>query len=252
MVKKLFMYSVLVVSVAFSACSFSYTLSSIEGGRVPITSQYDTDVDQEAVRILEPYKSKIDSMMAPVIGYASSRLEAYRPESPLSNLIADILVKSAETKTGIKADVGVMNMGGIRNILNEGEVTFGSIYEICPFENALSVVLMKGDALLELFSNMATVHGEGLSGANLVISKDGRLISAKVGGKDIDPEKNYYVATIDYLAEGNDRLDAFKKAISKTEPRDATLRSLFIDYVKQCTENGMSVTAKVEGRIVEQ
>ena len=89
--------------------------------------------------------------MKPVIGHAGRKLEAYRPESPLSNLLADILRISAEEKAGIKADVGVMNMGGIRNLLNEGEITIESVYEITPFENKLAIVALKGSDLLELF-----------------------------------------------------------------------------------------------------
>mgnify|MGYP000027270014 FL=1 len=190
--------------------------------------------------------------MTPVIGHSARKLEAYRPESPLSNLMADILCEGAKSKLGISVDVGVMNVGGIRNILNEGDITFGSIYEISPFQNALSVVVLKGEDLLELFQQIAAVHGEGLSGARLVISKDGRLLRAEVGGKPVDPAKEYRVAAIDYLAEGNDRMEAFKKATSRTEPQDAVLRDLFIDYVKQCEAKGVFVNAEIEGRIVEQ
>ena len=78
----------------------------------------------------------------------------------LFNLLADILRISAQEKAGIKADVGVMNMGGIRNLLNEGEITIESVYEITPFENKLAIVALKGSDLLELFSQMAAVHGE--------------------------------------------------------------------------------------------
>lgn len=250
--KRVIIYGALVGALFFTACSSGYSLMSVEGGRVPVTKEYDVNSDEVAAQILEPYKHKIDSVMAPVIGHAANRLEAYRPESPLSNLIADILVRSSSEKAGIKADVGVMNMGGIRNILNEGEITVGDIYEIAPFQNALAIVTMKGDILLELFKDMAAVHGEGLSGARLVISKDGKLIDAKVGGKPVDPEMEYHVATIDYLAEGNDRMDAFKKAITKTQPKDVVLRDLLIDYVKYCDAKGEFVDAKVEGRIVER
>lgn len=250
--KRVKIYGALVGALFFTACSSGYSLMSVEGERIPVTKEYDVNSDEVAAQVLEPYKHKIDSVMTPVIGHAANRLEAYRPESPLSNLIADILVRSSSEKAGIKADVGVMNMGGIRNILNEGEITVGDIYEIAPFQNALAIVTMKGDILLELFKDMAAVHGEGLSGARLVISKDGKLIDAKVDGKPVDPEKEYHVATIDYLAEGNDRMDAFKKAITKTQPKDVVLRDLLIDYVKYCDAKGEFVDAKVEGRIVER
>ena len=214
--------------------------------------RYLKKIFYNSVAELRSYKDSVDAVMAPIIGYAPEVLKAYRPESPLSNLIADVLRESAEIKTGVLPEVGVMNMGGIRNILNAGAITVSSIYEISLFQNALVVVEMKGEDLLELFGQMAAVHGEGLSGAKLVISKDGKLLSAKVGGRNIESEKLYKVATIDYLAEGNDRLEAFKKAVNKTIPSDAILRDLFIDYVKRCEKQGKPVRAKIEGRIVEQ
>lgn len=141
--KKHVFYTLLAGPFIFTACNSSYSLVSVEGGRVPITSVYDEQQDQAAWRILQPYRAKIDSLMTPVIGHSARKLEAYRPESPLSNLMADILCEGAKSKLGISVDVGVMNVGGIRNILNEGDITFGSIYEISPFQNALSVVVLK-------------------------------------------------------------------------------------------------------------
>ena len=44
----------------------------------------------------------------------------------------------------------------------------------------------------------------------MVITKDGKLKSATLNGEPIDPEKSYRIATLDYLAEGNDQLVAFK------------------------------------------
>ena len=39
------------------------------------------------------------------------------------------------------------------------------------------------------------------------------------------------------------------KASSKIFPKDALLRNLLLDYVKQCEQKGQFVTSQVEGRI---
>lgn len=232
-------------------CAPSYSVKNIKGGRVAMTDVYDRNPDREALAILQPYKRTVDSIMSPVIGHSAMTMTAYRPESPLSNLIADVIRQAAVRVTGKPADVGVMNMGGIRNSLPEGEISFGAIYEITPFENALCVVTLDGAALTELFRQMAAVGGEGLSGASLVITPDGKLIDAKVGGKPLRKDKEYTVATIDYLAEGNDRLDAFRKAKSKVVPSEPLLlRNVFLDYVKDCERNGKFITSKKDGRIL--
>lgn len=247
--RKILVYTVLAGTVILQSCQSGYTIISVEGRRIPITDTYDKKPDPKAKATLAPYKAKIDSIMTPVIGYSAARLTVYRPESPLSNLIADLLRNSAKQKTGVMPDVGIINMGGIRNILNEGEITVGSIYEISPFQNALAIVTMKGNVLTELFQQIASVHGEGISGANLEITENGKLQKATVNGKSIVPEHTYQVATIDYLAEGNDKLEAFKKADTKITPSDAVLRDLFLNYVRDCQLKGKFINAKVEGRI---
>ena len=71
--------------------------------------------------------------------------------------------------------MGLVNMGGLRNVLTEGAVTCGNIYEILPFENSLCVVTLKGVYLNHLFENIAARGGEGVSGVQLQITKDGKL-----------------------------------------------------------------------------
>ena len=99
---------------------------------------------------------------------------------------------------------------------------------------------------------MARVRGEGLSGANLVISKDGKLLSATVGGEEIVDSKVYKVATIDYVAEGNDHLDTFRQLTDadKLLPKGETVRQLFLNYVVRLEKEGKLVDSKVEGRII--
>ena len=63
--------------------------------------------------------------------------------------------------------------------------------------------------------------GEGLSGARLVITKDGKLKDAKINGQEIEPDKLYTVATLDYLAEGNDGMTAFLEATERVCPEKA-------------------------------
>lgn len=232
-----------------AGCKSGYSLVEVEGSPIPVTAEYEAYPDMEAEEILCPYKLKVDSMMLPVIGHSAANLTAKRPESPLSNLIADVLRGAARPVVGREADVAVMNMGGIRNALPKGDITFGTIYEIAPFENALCLLTMDGATLEKLFEQIAAVGGEGLSGANLTINNGKIFESPQVNGKFIDPKKEYIVATIDYLAEGNDRLSAFREAKSKTVYKDKLLRNLLLDYVKEMQKKGKAVDAKVEGRI---
>lgn len=80
------------------------------------------------------------------------------------------------------------------------------------------------------------------------ITKDGKLLNATVGGQPIDDNKLYTVATIDYLADGNGSMEAFLQADDRVS-RGATLRGLFLDYVRQQTAAGKKITSALDGRI---
>lgn len=244
---------VFLLSGAFllTSCHSSYKLANIQGSKMEMTNAFDASQDAKAVAILAPFKAKVDSIMNPVIGSSAMDMTARRPESLLSNLIADVLREYANAIPGHKADIAITNMGGLRSNLPKGNITFGTVYEILPFENSLCIVTLKGSDVKALLSQLAMVGGEGISNAKLLISKPygGQLIEATVGGKPIDELATYSVATLDYLAEGNDGLGAFNNAISRYCPQGATIRNIFLEYVKAKAAKGEQVLSALDGRI---
>lgn len=241
--------AVLAVTLLLVSCHSSYEITKIEGGRFPMDSTWDAHPDAEATALLRPYKAQIDSVMYQVMGTAEISMDRFRPESPLSNLIADVLREAATGVQGKPADMGLVNIGGIRNSLTEGDITVGNIYEILPFENSLCVLTMKGTAMKQLFENIASRHGEGVSGIQLKISKEGKLLQATIAGRPVEDDKIYTVATVDYLADGNDGMTALVQADKRICPEGATLRSLFMEHVERQTAAGKKITSRTEERI---
>ena len=232
------------------SCRSPLEITEVQGETVAIDSTWDARPDADALALLQPYKAKLDSIMLSPIGKAAVSMDRFRPESPLSNLVADVLREAATPLLGHAADMGLVNMGGIRNSLEEGVITTGNIYEILPFENSLCVLTMKGSVLKRLCENIASRGGEGVSGIKLTISKGGKLLQALVGGQPIDEARDYTVATIDYLAEGNDGMTALPQAHQRECPPGATLRSLFMEYVQRQAAAGIALHATIEGRIL--
>ena len=142
--------------------------------------------------------------------------------------------------------MGLFNMGGLRNNMPEGIVRRGDIMLISPFENYVVVLEMKGSDLLELMRNIAAVGGEGVSSSVRMEITEGReLLSCTIDGKTIDPHRVYTVATIDYLAEGNDKMFALKKAVRRHET-GILAREVMMEYVLK----HRVIDSKIEGRIV--
>ena len=216
-----------------------YKVRSFCWERIEVTPELDAKPSAEAAKIVAPYKASVDSIMAPPLGLSRVAMNAKRPESLLSNWAADVMIEGG-TATGLEpADMGLVNIGGLRN--NRGDIML-----ISPFENYVVVLEMKGEDLLELMRNIAAVKGEGVSSSvRLEITNDGKLISCTIDGKEIDPKRIYTVATIDYLAEGNDKMYALKKAV-KRHDIGILAREVMMEYVLK----HRVIDSKLEGRIV--
>lgn len=227
----------------------SYEITSITDERIEMNSLFDTQANSEASILLERYKQKVDDIMSPVIGQSTHFMERKFPESDLSNLVADALLFGSLKYTGEEADFSLINYGGLRSTLPSGPITFGNIFEITPFENTLVIIQMKGADALRLFEQLCVIRNGGVGGVNLV-SKNGHLASAKIRGKEIDIDKIYKLATVDYVAEGNDGFTVLQDFTEWIAPEGATLRQCFLDYVQDKTSKGEKVDAKIEGRFI--
>ncbi len=237
--------------LSVTACTTHYRLTDVSRTRLVVNAFYGMNPDARATLFLAPYREKVDSVMGPVVGEAAHDMAARRPESDLSNLLPDILMWAAKDYNE-KPVFGVYNVGGIRAALSKGKVTYGDVLDIAPFENKICFLTLTGDKVMELFRQIAHHGGEGVShGVELVITSDGRLKSARLNGETVDPQRSYRITTIDYLAQGNDGLTAFRDCTDLNAPQEESNNSRYIivDYFKQMQAQGRKVEAKTEGRI---
>ncbi len=248
--KSTFFYLLALVLVT-SGCRSHYQVAGIQRTRIVVDSRYDAHSDAEATAFLQPYKHVVDSIMGPVVGRSAKYMTARRPEGTLSNLLGDILVWAAQ-RYGETVDFGLYNIGGVRADLPKGDVTYGDILDIAPFDNKIAFVTLKGSDVLELFGQIASVGGEGVSHAiRLVGNKQLQLVSATINGKEVVPDRDYRIVTIDYLLAGNDKMLAFKKSTKVNSPQDDSnnLRFIIMDYFREQMQQGKLVDEEIEGRV---
>ena len=227
-----------------------YKVAKVERTRILIDQRWDAKPDAEAAQFIAPYKNKVDSIMGPVVGTIAHDMTRHRPESELSNLLCDILVWGGR-QFNEQPVFSVYNMGGIRADFAKGDINVGDVSEVAPFENKICFLTLKGDKVLELFQQIAHRGGEGLSHAvRMVITKDGKLESVTLNGEPVDPEKSYRIATLDYLAEGNDQLVAFKSGTDVFAPKqkENNVRYIIMNYFREMKAQGKVVESKIEGR----
>jgi 2',3'-cyclic-nucleotide 2'-phosphodiesterase (5'-nucleotidase family) len=239
-------------TVAFTLSVFScspktWTIVQTTSTKIEIDSTTDQLADSNYVSYLRPIKQKIDAQMNVVIGQAAVTMKGHGPESLLSNLSADIYREAALKYTGDSVDMAVVNLGGLRTVIPAGNITVGKVFELMPFENELVILWLKGDKVIDLIRFFAKVGGEGVSGLRMHIAK-GKAVEVTVGGKPVDPDKTYSIATNDYLAGGNDNMVQLAQ-YTKRVNTGLKIRSVLIDYIKNETKNGNKIQAKLDGRI---
>ena len=149
-----------VVLYTITACTAThYTVIESKGYTIPVTERLDASPDASVAEIINIYKTKVDSITSRIIGQSEIAMDVERPQSCLSNFTSDLLVETAEKNTGKKCDFGVMNIGGIRTSLPEGDITVGNIFSIFPFENSISVITLKGkDVNTLIFPNLSSAN----------------------------------------------------------------------------------------------
>ena len=165
-----------------------------------------------------------------VVGSATRDMVAYAPESELSNWWVDTMMADVARLTKKKVDVGVLNFGGIRTSLSQGEILLDDFVSMFPFKNDLVYVALKGSDLQEVFNTIAASRPFVLGGVKMAVTQH-RIDTLLVGGRPIDPNKVYGVATVDFLLDGGDGLTVGKNAkeLKDTDVRviDAVLADIY-------------------------
>ena len=251
MKKRTFLYFAMLSAVLVS-CKQHYELTAVERSRILIDKRYDANADAEVQAFMVPYKAEVDKEVAPVVGRSAEYLWAEKPESNLSNLLTDILVWAGKLYNE-QPDFAVYNIGGMRAAFPKGDITKGDVLEVAPFENKICFATLTGAKVLELFSQMAARGGDGVSReVRVVAARGGQVETATIKGQPVDPQASYRIATIDYVAQGNDGMVAFKDktdVVAPTENKD-NLRFIIEGYLRELTSQGKEADAKVEGRFI--
>jgi len=175
-------------------------------------------------------------------------MDAVMPESLLTNLACDIIMKKGSEILKEPADLSLLNIGGFRASLPEGTVSLGDMYNIFPFDNTLQIAFIKGIYLRQLFTMFAEKQMQPMSNVVLTI-QNRQLREALIGGQPLDDEKIYKVVTLDYLLLGNDEMEAltkFERYIYTT----LSLRDVVSEYFTEKYSNGLAVDAAMDGRVI--
>lgn len=232
----------LLLGIALAVLSSCKTASPLQVAdvqtqkNIPINNELKND--EEFVKIIEPYKQKLDKEMKQKISYTNVDLTKEGDNSNLGNLLADYTFDGADAwaKANLNknVDAALINIGGIRTTIGKGDILLKSVFEVMPFENEVIIVKMKGTDLQGLFDYYAKTQMNNPVSHLYIETNHGHVTKALIDGKAVKPDQEYYIATSDYLALGGDNMKFFSKG--QMISTGIKLRELFIDYFKNSRE----------------
>src|SRR5690606_31893606 len=226
-------------------------LTEIHGKQLSV----DASISQtdSLVAYVAPFKQRIDRVLDSTLSHAPEPLllEDGTRNTSLGNLIADIVFEETaplfQGRTGLELDFVVLNQGGLRSIIPAGPVSARNAYEVMPFENFIVVVELNGTAMLELIDFLSKARwGHPISGIEIVLDKNGSLESVDIQGRPFDENRNYFVATSDYLVQGGPSIGFFDETVSVTHI-DYLMRSALIDHFGKRD----TLRARVDDRFIQ-
>lgn len=232
-------------------------VESIDWKVIPVT---DKIKDDPGFASLNRKYGALLKELAIVVGRSSVDLDARsavgrKQETNVGDFIADAF----RAATG--ADVGLMNGGSIRadEVIRAGALTKRDVLSILPFKNRVVKVELSGALLRQVLEHGVARSAEDaepgrfpqVSGIKFSFDATrpagSRIMSLTVNGKPLDDQKNYTLATSDYVAiDGGDGYAMLKTARVLIPKEQARFDS---DVVEAAIAAKKVIAPKVEGRI---
>jgi 5'-nucleotidase len=206
-------------------------VKDVDGKLLPVPTNYQVLAKDPAIeRVVKRYGDLTAPITEVVVGRLAVPLDrklSPAGESNLGNLLADVfLTASSDATYGDKpAQIAFTNRGGIRSDLTDSlSVTFGSLFNVMPFNNNLVTMDLTGQQILRLLEQqweapqplggnriMATANGfsyvwDASQPAGASTGTGHRVVpgSMQLRGEPIALEKTYRVTVNNFMATGGD------------------------------------------------
>jgi len=240
-------------------------LQSSEWTVIPVTQGVQEDARVRA--IIDDYENKLGGVLGGInleekIGESTVDLDAEQESVRAREAnVGDFIADTFREATG--ADVGLVNGGGLRSDLlyKAGPITNRIVYSILPFKNKVVMIAVTGaelrSALERGVSRIIEQTEDGgfpqIAGLRFVYNglrpPGSRITSVTVGGQPLDDNKSYKLATISYIAGGNEGYDMFRGKADLLPPGSNQTDA---DLVRQKIKQALKISPTLDGRISRQ
>lgn len=224
----------------------------------PIHITNTTKQDPELQEQIKEWRGPFEAFAAEVLGTSKVDLDqtlCQKQECLLGDFMADAMLAYRKNLTQ-DVDFALINAGGIRATIDEGDITRGEVLTSFPFGNSIVQIAIKGQQLWEVLEGIVT--GVNIANKKAVTSffqvsqgikvewnpansNNTRLISVTIGDKPLANDTTYNVVTLDFIAGGGDNFFTPITDFVSLDTQDEVL----VQYIAAQTP----VDIKLDGRI---
>jgi len=236
--------SLFILCSSFWRCNGDLIKSTTQIDYDEINSE-DDNQNSQLSDLIEPYDKALSEEMNVVIGNLGEGMSKARPEGLLSNFVADLVSSEVHDMLNFNADMCLLNHGGLRAPLPQGDIKIKDIYELMPFENEVVILELTADKLQEMAIYLNYSGGEPISGATVKLGEQPEI---QIFFKELEPDDTFFVITSDYLAKGGDKMNFFLNPVSY-QKTGIKLRDMIINYFNKMTAANEGIYSELDGRI---
>lgn len=253
--KRSFSYTLLITWLfIFGACKTNYVKTSYNASNVVVSDSLNQP-DSQLIHIYLPYKKMLEKDMDRVIAVSSREMVKGKPESGLTNFLADLLLKEGSnylnsSPHNFQPDVSYFNYGGIRTFLPGGEITVGKVYELMPFENEMVFLKLNGKQIAEFIDAIARKGGDSVGGVRFKIA-GGKATEINVRGVPLHENEHYWLVTNDYIAQGGDDMEMLTQRSEFVES-GKKIRDVIISHLEKLHEKDQILNVQTDERITNE
>ncbi|KAL3442758.1 Metallo-dependent phosphatase-like protein [Aspergillus insuetus] len=230
----------------------------------PIHMDNSTQLDEELDEKIQGWTEAFAEFANEVLGETDAVLvqdTCQDGDCLLGQVMADAMFEyrfNQTEGTDEEPALALINAGGVRAEINEGEITRGEVLTAFPFGNAIVELVFSGEDLRKILEGAVSYHNqfndEEISswfqvsrGVRIEFNPDNdagsRLVNVTLNGEPIDDERDYRVVTLDFLAGGGDNIFVATSDFITLDTQDEVLTQ----YIEARTP----LSPELEERVVE-
>tara|TARA_R110002003_G_scaffold131_2_gene12307 strand:- start:9914 stop:11074 length:1161 start_codon:yes stop_codon:yes gene_type:complete len=225
----------------------------------PIHITNTTKQDPELQAQIEEWRGPFEEFAAEVLGTSQVELDqttCQQGECLLGDFMADAMLAYRKNNSA-DVDFALINSGGVRATIDEGDITRGEVLTSFPFGNAIVQIALTGKQIWEVLEGIVTgvsvINGKVVTSFfqvsqgikvdyNPKAANGSRLVEVTIGGQPLQNGTTYQVVTLDFLAGGGDNFFTPTTDFITLDTQDEVL----VQYVKAQSPVNIKLDKRIE------